>query len=358
VDAAVEANEWRGHATCAPHEVTIPDTPLPAIVRLLLAAQGTDDVRLTIAHTARLVSGFSTLALYEREADGCFRATHRDGEVLGPGGQAVEELLCAKACESVRSASTLDLFPDAHKRLAVADYVREDRSCLVRPLKAYGDLIGLIVLHYRERIALPETEFDALRRFSEYAAIALSIARTRAELRALAYSDALTGLANRRSLDLAFQTLRRTQVSLLLVDFDGLKAVNDGLGFDRGDALICAVGQTLAENARPGEAIYRYGGDEFVVVLPSATETAAARRAQELMAIVDGIALPADLAALFRGASVGSATSSPGEDLWEVLRRASAEMRTHKRRRSTDRLPTSRSLDADALEAARRRQSV
>lgn len=346
------------HATCAAHEVTIPDTPLPAIVRLLLAAQGTDDVRLTIAHTARLVSRFSTLVVYEREDDGCLRASHRDGEPVGPSGQAVEELLCAKACKSARSASSLDLFHDARQRVALADYVREDRYCLVRPLKAYGDLIGLVVLHYRDRIALPEAEFDALRRFSEYAAIALSIARTREELRAWAYSDALTGLANRRSLDLAFQTLRRTQVSLLLVDFDGLKAVNDVLGFDRGDALICAVGRTLAENARPGEAIYRYGGDEFVVVLPSATESAAARRAQELMAIVDSIQLPADLAPLFRGASVGSATSNAGEDLWEVLRRANAEMRSHKRRRSTDRLPASRTLDADALEAARRSQSV
>ena len=338
--------------------MTTPDPPLPAIVRLLLAAQGTDDVRLTIAHTARLVSGFSTLVLYEREADGRFRASHHAGEVLGPCGEAVEELLRAKASESARSTSTLELFPDADEQLAVAEYLSQDRYCLVRPLKAYGDLVGLIALHYWGRIALPETEFDALRRFSEYAAIALSIARTRAELRAWAYSDALTGLANRRSLDLAFQALRRSQVALLLVDFDGLKAVNDELGFDRGDALICAVGQTLAENARPGEAIYRYGGDEFVVVLPTATETAAARRAQELMTIVDGITLPADLAALFRGASVGSATACAGEDLWEVLRRANAEMRAHKRRRSTDRFPASRSLDGDTLDAARPRHSL
>jgi diguanylate cyclase (GGDEF)-like protein len=310
---------------------------------------------VTVAHAAGLVSRYGTLSLYERESDGRYYLTYRAGESLGPGGQAVEDLLRAKAAETGRSASTLDLEVEPHRRVAVADYHRQERVCLVRPLRAYGGLVGLVVLHYSGRIALPEAEFDALRRFGDYAAIALSIARTRAELRSWAYSDALTGLANRRSLDLEFRRLRGTHVSVLLVDFDGLKAVNDELGFDRGDALICAVGQTLAANARPGESVYRYGGDEFVVVMPNVSEALAAVRAHELMAILDGIALPADLRGRFLGASVGSATASAGEDLWEVMRRANAEMRSHKRRRSTDR---NNMLDGgSALDAERRAQS-
>ena len=93
----------------------------------------------------------------------------------------------------------------------------------------------------------------------------------------------------------------------------------------------------LAANADPGESVVRYGGDEFVVVLPTAGREAAARRAEELTTILDGIELADDLAPLFRGASVGAATATAGEDLWEALRRANTEMLFRKRRRKTDR---------------------
>jgi GGDEF domain-containing protein len=64
--------------------------------------------------------------------------------------------------------------------------------------------------------------------------------------------------------------LRDSELSLLLIDFDGLKGVNDALGYDRGDALIAAVGMALAANVNEGELAARLGGDEFVVVLPEA----------------------------------------------------------------------------------------
>jgi GGDEF domain-containing protein len=63
---------------------------------------------------------------------------------------------------------------------------------------------------------------------------------------------------------------RGCELSLLLIDFDGLKGVNDALGYDRGDALIAAVGVALAANVNEGELAARLGGDEFVVVLPEA----------------------------------------------------------------------------------------
>jgi diguanylate cyclase (GGDEF)-like protein len=113
--------------------------------------------------------------------------------------------------------------------------------------------------------------------------------------------------------------------------------VNDTLGFDRGDELIRAVGVVLAASAEPDEFVVRYGGDEFVVVMPDTGHDAAVRRAEELTTILDGMTLPPDIAALFHGASVGPATATADEDLWDVLRRASAEMRSRKRRRKTDR---------------------
>jgi diguanylate cyclase (GGDEF)-like protein len=223
------------------------------------------------------------------------------------------------------------------ERLVVRDYTTRNSLCVSRALSAYGELTGVVVLHYADRTALAQTEFDMLRRFCEFAAVALSTARTRADLQAIAYSDALTGLANRRWLEIEFARLQGSEVALILIDFDGLKMVNDTLGFDRGDELIRAVGVGLAASAKPDEFVVRYGGDEFVVVMPETGREGAMRRAEELTAILDGMTLPPDLAALFHGASVGPATAEAGDELWDVLRRASTEMRSRKRRRKTDR---------------------
>lgn len=310
-----------------------------AVVPTLLSAPGIDDVRAATAHGGRLVSRYSTLSIYERGAEATLVLTHRSGDELGPGERAVEHIVCAHTGQRRRTVSTLDMFADYDERSAVSEYIRGDRLCLARPLCAGDDLVGVAVFHYDGRLALPEAEFDTLRRFVEYAGVALSIARTREELRSFAYTDVLTGLSNRRWLELEFARLRDTEVSLLLVDFDGLKLVNDALGFDRGDELIQTVGTVIAASLKGSESVVRYGGDEFLVMMPAEGRQAALRRAEELTAILDDLALPDDLAALFRGASVGSATAAPGEDLLDVIRRANMEMRSRKRRRKTDRPP-------------------
>jgi hypothetical protein len=73
------------------------------------------------------------------------------------------------------------------------------------------------------------------------------------------------------------------------------------------------------------------------VLLPEADARRAQIRAEELTGVLDRVAVPADLEALFHGASVGFATAQPGEDPRAALRRAGGEMRSRKRRRKTDR---------------------
>ena len=311
--------------------------PLLAVVQMLLSARGVDDVRAATAHGAELITRYGTFSLYEAQPDGALELTTRSGDELGPGAEAVEELLRDRARGSGKSVSTLDMPLSHEERLVIRDYSQRNALCITRPLCAYGELTGVVVFHYADRLALAETEFDLLRRFSEFAAVALSTARTRADLQTIAYSDALTGLANRRWLEIEFERLQGTEVTLILIDFDGLKLVNDTVGFDRGDELIRAVGVGLAASAKPDEFVVRYGGDEFVVVMPATGRETALRRAEELTTILDQMTLPPDLAALFQGASVGPATADAGEELWDVLRRASAEMRSRKRRRKTDR---------------------
>jgi diguanylate cyclase (GGDEF)-like protein len=270
-----------------------------SVIQTLLSAREPDEVRAAIAHGLSLVAAYETLWLYEARPGAPLELTLQSGESPRP--------------DTAAGSVTL-------------------------PLQAHGELIGVVVLRYAHRPAIAEETLDALRTFSEFAAVALANALSRAELHDYAYTDSLTGLANRRALERELGRLHGTEVSLLLVDFDGLKAVNDALGFDRGDALLQAVSSTLAASARPGETVARFGGDEFVVVMPATGTEAALRRGHELTTALDELLLPSDLAAHFRGASVGAATAGPEEELWAVLHRASTEMRSRKRRRKSDRL--------------------
>jgi diguanylate cyclase (GGDEF)-like protein/PAS domain S-box-containing protein len=105
-------------------------------------------------------------------------------------------------------------------------------------------------------------------------------ALARERISSLAYSDSLTGLANRTSfgpsLDQAVQRARRrnSKLALVFIDLDGFKQVNDLHGHDAGDALLVQLANRLRGNLRASDLIARLGGDEFVVVVEEVQESA------------------------------------------------------------------------------------
>jgi diguanylate cyclase (GGDEF)-like protein len=126
-------------------------------------------------------------------------------------------------------------------------------------------------------------------------AISCAARRAFAQLQQAAAFDALTGVMNRRSFeaDLARELGRVLRhggrFSLVMIDLDGLKTINDTLGHTAGDARLQALGTALRTSTRREDTAYRIGGDEFAVLLPGASRD----QAQRVIARVAGAALPA-----------------------------------------------------------------
>lgn len=121
-------------------------------------------------------------------------------------------------------------------------------------------------------------------------AIGVAAARMTERLQQQAFVDALTGLLNRRALE---RDLRREagraarhhrRFSLMVIDLDGLKRVNDNEGHAAGDSYLKALAQAMRNALRIGDTAYRIGGDEFVVLLPETDEGRAKAVAQRIMA--------------------------------------------------------------------------
>jgi len=166
-------------------------------------------------------------------------------------------------------------------------------------------------------------------RFGAVAATALVVGALVRQVRTAAATDPLTRLPNRRSfeeqLDRALARAERSgrPLSVLALDLDGFKAVNDRQGHAAGDRLLVESSKAWSTALRTGDVLARNGGDEFVVLLPDSGESIARRVADRL-----GSRTPDPL-----GVSVGVAVSRGGEDGDALLRRADQALYAAKRSR-------------------------
>jgi diguanylate cyclase (GGDEF)-like protein len=157
-----------------------------------------------------------------------------------------------------------------------------------------------------------------------------AVNRSHERLEHVAFHDPLTGLANRslfadRVRHALLQRDRRT-VTVLLVDLDDFKTVNDSLGHQAGDALLVAVAARLATCIREGDTVARLGGDEFAVLVENPLDGADAAGLSQR--ILNALSQPARFAdhELVANASIGIASAGPDDDVDSLLRNADVAM--------------------------------
>ncbi len=161
-----------------------------------------------------------------------------------------------------------------------------------------------------------------------------TLRRENQRLAALAYRDPLTNLRNRRFFserlgEEVCRVARRSSVmSLICVDVNDFKQVNDSMGHAAGDRALIAVGRFLESLTRAEDLCCRVGGDEFVVLLPDTDEVACRAVVDRLkvhLAALEGVGLGR------RGLAIGASTWQPGDDEIRMLSRADEEMYADKR---------------------------
>jgi diguanylate cyclase (GGDEF)-like protein len=180
--------------------------------------------------------------------------------------------------------------------------------CLQGPPE--GGLMGAITAD------LPAFAYVTASTLVVFAAFGLVLGRQADELLRRLATDALTGLLNRRAflerLDQEQERSRRypQPLSVLLLDVDRLKGINDRGGHAAGDAALRAIGDAIRSGLRATDIACRFGGDEFAVMAPEADEAAARVLAERIRSRAERMPLPGGLLATV---SVGVACVAPGE---------------------------------------------
>lgn len=202
-------------------------------------------------------------------------------------------------------------------------------ATLCLPLSAHGTVLGLLYLNAPEPMRGEHLAATA----AEQLSLALSNLKMRESLRDQSLRDPLTGLHNRRRLDSAllteFDRCRQLHKSLalLMLDVDHFKPFNDRHGHPGGDAMLTALGALLRDSGRGDELAFRYGGEEFTILLPETERAEALARAEEIRLAVSNLQIEHDGEILQRvSVSIGVAVT-PGcadniDDLVESADRA------------------------------------
>lgn len=146
-------------------------------------------------------------------------------------------------------------------------------------LRVKGDTIGRIEYDFTQTLILEQKH--QLSQLTQLLSYPLRNALEFRQMKHLALNDSLTGLANRNQFNLSFKDSvtesqkKQVSFSLLVLDLDGFKRINDEFGHQTGDLVLTTFAQILVDCCRDGDQVFRFGGDEFTVLLNNADKKSA-----------------------------------------------------------------------------------
>lgn len=162
------------------------------------------------------------------------------------------------------------------------------RSEIAVPLIKDDNVLGVLNVESDRQAALDESDVKLLEALAGFVAVAIDNARLHAEVKEMAMTDVVSGLANRRAFDEALKTeiLRahryRHPLSLIILDLDSFKEYNDRWGHPAGDVRLREIADLLRLNVREPDVAARYGGEEFAIILPNTSKSGAVQLAERL----------------------------------------------------------------------------
>jgi diguanylate cyclase (GGDEF)-like protein/PAS domain S-box-containing protein len=246
-----------------------------------------------------------------------------DGIVIGPAVGSCGTAAYRRESVIVADIATDPLWTDFRDLAALHGL----RSCWSTPILSHqGNVLGTFAMYSAEVRTPTEIETSLTQMTTRTAAIAIERKIAEDQISFMAHHDMLTGLPNRSLLiDRLTQAMLQTErhnpwVSVVFVDLDNFKFVNDSLGHTAGDALLKEVSKRMVDCVRPTDAVMRLGGDEFVILLtdlPESTDAISATLHKLRMAIREPITIEDQ--SFHITCSMGVATFPQDGTDWETL---------------------------------------
>ena len=229
--------------------------------------------------------GYTYIGVYLLDGD----VLHLGAQIGFPDNMLIHEIpitsgVMGRAAHSKETQFVRDVSTDP-------DFIRasyEVKSEIAVPLLKDENVLGVLNVESKGDPSLDENDVNLLKALAGSIAVAIDNARLHAEVKLMAMTDVVSGLANRRAFDEVLEaemtraSRYKNPLSLIILDLDSFKEYNDKWGHPAGDVRLREIADLLRANVREPDVAARYGGEEFAIILPSTPKEGAIKLAERL----------------------------------------------------------------------------